>query len=107
MVRLRARDEMPPFPIVNVNDGRLMAAIENRTGVGEGLWHAVQRLTGVHPSGRHVAGVGEAREALVIAAVANDDIGNLALRRMSERLQQALYLPLLFQQIKSLHLGSN
>ena len=56
---------------------------------------------------RYVRGVREAREALVIAAVANDDIGNLALRRMSERLQQALYLPLLFQQIKSLHLSSN
>ena len=58
MVRLRARDEMPPFPIVNVNDGRLNAAIENRHGVGEGLWHAVQQLTGVHLSGRRVGVVG-------------------------------------------------
>ena len=58
MVRLRAREEMPPFPIVNVNDGRLMAAIENRHGVGEGLWHAVQRLTGVHLSGRKVGVIG-------------------------------------------------
>ena len=46
------------FPVVNINDGRLKPAIENRHGVGEGLWHALQRLTGIHLSGRRVAVVG-------------------------------------------------
>jgi adenosylhomocysteinase len=46
------------FPVVNINDGRLKSSIENRHGVGEGLWHALQRLTGIHLSGRRVAVVG-------------------------------------------------
>jgi adenosylhomocysteinase len=70
MDRLRARDEMPPFPIVNVNDGRLNAAIENRHGVGEGLWHAVQQLTGVHLSGRRVGVIGYGPVGKGIAAYA-------------------------------------
>ena len=47
-----------PFGLVNINDGRLKSAIENRRGVGEGLWHAVQRLTGMHLSGRRVGVLG-------------------------------------------------
>lgn len=47
-----------PFPVVNINDGRLKNAIENRHGVGEALWQAVTHLTGVHLSGRRVAVVG-------------------------------------------------
>ncbi|MEL6347900.1 MAG: NAD(P)-dependent oxidoreductase [Myxococcota bacterium] len=46
------------FPIININDGRLKYAIENRRGVGEGLWHAVQALTGMHLSGRRVGVIG-------------------------------------------------
>jgi adenosylhomocysteinase len=47
-----------PFGVVNINDGRLKRSVENRHGVGEGLWHAVQRMTGMHLSGRHVAVIG-------------------------------------------------
>lgn len=47
-----------PFPVININDGRLKPAIENRHGVGEGLWHAVQTLTGMHLSGRRVGVIG-------------------------------------------------
>lgn len=54
--RLRALDL--PFGVVNINDGRLKPAIENQRGVGEGLWHAVQRLTGMHLSGRRVGVIG-------------------------------------------------
>jgi adenosylhomocysteinase len=57
IVRLQARDRVP-FPVVNINDGRLKNAVENRHGVGEGVWQAVQRLTGMHLSGRRVAVVG-------------------------------------------------
>ncbi len=56
--RLRALDVEPPFPIVNINDGRLKDAIENRHGVGEGVWQAVARLTGMHLAGRRVVVVG-------------------------------------------------
>ena len=54
----RMRELTLPFPVVNINDGRLKPAIENRRGVGEGLWHSVQRLTGMHLSGRRVAVIG-------------------------------------------------
>lgn len=58
IVRLQERPEVPPFPIVNVNAGRLKNAVENRHGAGEAIWQAVQRLTGMHLSGRRVAVVG-------------------------------------------------
>jgi adenosylhomocysteinase len=48
----------PPFPVVNINDGRLKDAVENRHGVGEAIWAAVSRLTGMHLAGRRVAVVG-------------------------------------------------
>lgn len=47
-----------PFGVVNINDSRLKEAVENRHGVGEGLWQAVQRLTGMHLAGRRVCVVG-------------------------------------------------
>jgi adenosylhomocysteinase len=47
-----------PFPVVNINDGRLKDAVENRHGVGEGIWQAVSLLTGMHLAGRRVAIVG-------------------------------------------------
>ena len=59
-----------PFPVVNTNDGRLKGAIENRRGVGEGLWHAVQTLTGMHLSGRRVGVIGYGPVGQGIAAFA-------------------------------------
>ncbi len=59
-----------PFPLININDGRLKVAIENRHGVGEGLWQAVQRLTGVHLSGRRVGVVGYGPVGKGVAAYA-------------------------------------
>jgi adenosylhomocysteinase len=56
--RLRELDRDVPFPIVNINDGRLKDAIENRHGVGEGVWQAVCQLTGMHLAGRRVVVVG-------------------------------------------------
>lgn len=57
ITRLRERKN-PPFPVVNINDGRLKNAVENRHGVGEAFWQAVARLTGMHLSGRRVAVIG-------------------------------------------------
>jgi adenosylhomocysteinase len=47
-----------PFPVININDGRLKNAVENRHGVGEAIWHAVSTLTGMHLAGRRVAIIG-------------------------------------------------
>ncbi|MFK7931588.1 MAG: NAD(P)-dependent oxidoreductase [Myxococcota bacterium] len=55
---VRLKEASVPFPVVNINDGRLKTAVENRHGVGEAVWQAVQRLTGMHLSGRRVAVVG-------------------------------------------------
>ncbi|MBA2321763.1 MAG: hypothetical protein H0V89_11485, partial [Deltaproteobacteria bacterium] len=57
IARLRARGPVP-FPVVNVSDGRLKDAVENRHGVGEGVWQAVSLLTGMHLSGRRAAILG-------------------------------------------------
>jgi adenosylhomocysteinase len=59
-----------PCPIVNINDGRLKPAVENRHGVGEGLWHAVQALTGMHLSGRRIAVFGYGPVGQGVAAYA-------------------------------------
>jgi adenosylhomocysteinase len=67
--RVRRQDHLP-FPIVNINDGRLKGAIENRRGVGEGLWHAFQALTGVHLSGRRVGVIGYGPVGQGVAAFA-------------------------------------
>ena len=55
--KLRQQTDIP-FPVVNINDGRLKPAVENRHGVGTGLWTAVTQLTGMHLSGRRVVIVG-------------------------------------------------
>ena len=47
-----------PFPVINLNDGKLKNAVENRHGVGEALWQAVCTTTGMHLSGRCAAVVG-------------------------------------------------
>jgi adenosylhomocysteinase len=57
VTRLRARGGIP-FPIVNINAGRLKDQIENRHGVGEAIWQAVQLTTGMHLAGRRVLIVG-------------------------------------------------
>jgi adenosylhomocysteinase len=44
--------------VVNINDGRLKNAVENRHGVGEGIWRAVGTLTGMHLAGRRLLVIG-------------------------------------------------
>lgn len=55
--RMRERGFLP-FPLVNINDGRLKNAVENRHGVGEAMWSAVSRLTGMHLAGRRALVIG-------------------------------------------------
>lgn len=57
VTRLRGRPGVP-FPVVNINDGRLKERVENRHGVGESLWQAVSITTGMHLAGRRVLVVG-------------------------------------------------
>jgi len=57
ITRLRKRHDLP-FPIVNINDGRLKEAVENRHGVGQAVWEAVSRSTRMHLAGRRAAVVG-------------------------------------------------
>lgn len=55
--QLRARTGLP-FPVININDGRLKDKVENRHGVGEAIWQGVALTTGMHLSGRRVLVVG-------------------------------------------------
>jgi adenosylhomocysteinase len=57
ITRLRRRENIP-FPVININDGRLKNAVENRHGVGEAVWQAVTQLTGIHLAGRRVLVIG-------------------------------------------------
>jgi adenosylhomocysteinase len=66
---LRKLDSIP-FGVININDGILKPAIENRHGVGEGLWHAAQALTGMHLSGRRVGVIGYGPVGKGVAAYA-------------------------------------
>jgi adenosylhomocysteinase len=59
-----------PFPVINVNDGLLKNAIENRHGVGDGVWSAISALTGVHLSGRRALVIGYGPVGKGIAAYA-------------------------------------
>lgn len=54
----RLRELVLPFPVVNINDGRLKPAIESRRGVGEGLWPAFTAQTGRHLGGQRVVVLG-------------------------------------------------
>lgn len=54
----RLREASTPFPVINLIDGRLRDALENRHGVGDAVWQAVTRLTGVQLAGRRVLVVG-------------------------------------------------
>lgn len=58
VTRLRDRADSLPFPVININDGRLKDAVENKNGVGAAIWPAVTALTGMHLSGRRLAVVG-------------------------------------------------
>jgi len=61
ITRLRTHEGVhgpAPFPIVNINDGRLKNAVENRHGVGEAIWTAVSQLTGMYLAGRRLAVIG-------------------------------------------------
>lgn len=69
ITRLRQMEGIP-FPVVNINDGRLKNAVENRHGVGEALWQAVGRLTGMHLAGRRVVVIGYGPVGNGIAAYA-------------------------------------
>lgn len=69
VTRLRAHSRLP-FPVMNINDGRLKPAIENRHGVGEGLWQGFTALTGAHLGGRRVAVVGYGPVGAGVAAYA-------------------------------------
>lgn len=69
IARLRACEPVP-FPVLNINDGRLKRAIENRHGVGEGLWQAYTALTGQHLAGRRVRVIGYGRVGAGVAAYA-------------------------------------
>lgn len=55
--RLRERKDLP-IPVVNLDDGLLKGAVENRHGVGEAMWQAVGVLTGMHLSGRRALVLG-------------------------------------------------
>ncbi len=66
----RLADLELPFGVVNINDGRLKPWIENRHGTGEGLWHAVQSLTGMHLAGRKIGVVGYGPVGCGVAAYA-------------------------------------
>lgn len=56
--RLRALPNPPPFPVLNILNGRLRDAVDNKQGIGEAVWQAVTALTGMHLSGRRAVVIG-------------------------------------------------
>ncbi len=66
----RLRATKLPFPVLNINDGRLKPAIESRHGVGEGLWQSYTALTGCHLAGRRVLVIGYGAVGSGVAAYA-------------------------------------
>lgn len=58
------------FPVLNIDEGQLKPAIENRHGVGEGLWQSFTQLTGMHLAGRRVAVIGYGPVGAGVAAYA-------------------------------------
>ncbi len=59
-----------PYPVMNINDGRLKPAVENRHGVGEALWQAFSLLTGKHLAGHRVTVIGYGPVGAGVAAYA-------------------------------------
>jgi adenosylhomocysteinase len=66
----RLRDVDVPFGVVNINDGKLKGHVENRHGVGAGLWPSVTQVTGLQVSGRRVLVIGYGPVGQGIAAYA-------------------------------------
>jgi adenosylhomocysteinase len=66
----RIRELALPFPVMNINDGKLKPAIENRHGVGESLWQAFTQLTGKHLAGNRVTVIGYGPVGAGVAAYA-------------------------------------
>jgi adenosylhomocysteinase len=65
--RMRAHAKAP-FPVVNAHDIRLRDAFQHRHGIGQAIWEAVGRLTGMQLSGRRVAVLGYGHVGRGIAA---------------------------------------
>lgn len=58
VTRLRASHSTMPFPVININAGRLKTFIENYHGVGDGVVEALAKLTGRSWSARKATVVG-------------------------------------------------
>jgi adenosylhomocysteinase len=65
--RMRTRGPIP-FPVVNAHDLRLRDAFQHRHGIGQAIWDAVTRLTGIQLAGRRVAVIGYGHVGRGIAA---------------------------------------
>ncbi len=59
-----------PFAMINADEGRIKPAVENRHGVGESIWHAFSRITGIHLAGHRVVVVGYGPVGAGVAAYA-------------------------------------
>lgn len=87
VARLSDHGEIP-FPVVNLTEGRLHDAVENRHGIGEAVWQAVASLTGMYLAGRRaaVAGYGPVGRALAAwarhAGMAVEVVETDAVRRL-------------------------
>lgn len=68
--RQAGRPSTLPLRVVNLNDTELKSHVENRHGVGSGLWGCVTQITGLHLSGRRVLVVGYGPVGQGIAAMA-------------------------------------
>lgn len=69
ITRIRSLGPLP-FPVMNINDGRLKPAVENRHGVDEGLWAGFTQLTGIHLAGHRVSVIGYGPVGAGVAAYA-------------------------------------
>ena len=61
-----------PLRLVNLNDTELKSHVENRHGVGNGLWGCVTQITGLHLAGRKVVVVGYGPVGQGVAAMARN-----------------------------------
>ena len=66
-----------PLRLVNLNDTELKSHVENRHGVGSGLWGCVIQITGLHLAGRKVVVVGYGPVGQGIAATARNQGANV------------------------------
>ena len=61
-----------PLRLVNLNDTEMKSHVENRHGVGNGLWGCVTQITGLHLAGRKVVVIGYGPVGQGIASVARN-----------------------------------